>query len=116
MTNAFRYWGILCFGAACAAAADDPRVSGPYTHDNLAVFLLHSGRADARGAKLLTLREAMEASRFNQRIAARMLGLTYYQLRHHLKVHGLLAKPSQAEDQPPGDQSADARTVTGVET
>jgi psp operon transcriptional activator len=38
------------------------------------------------------LREAMEANRFNQRAAARALGLTYYQLRHHLKGHGLLGR------------------------
>ncbi len=72
--------------------------------------------ARTRSYEARLLREAMEASRFNQRIAARMLGLTYYQLRHHLKVHGLLAKPPQGEDQPSGDQLADARTVTGVET
>ena len=45
------------------------------------------------------LREAMEASRFNQRAAARALGLTYYQLRHHLKGHGMLGRQTgPAED------------------
>ncbi len=43
------------------------------------------------------LREAMEASRYNQRTAARRLGLTYYQLRHYLKVHDLLGQKSEAE-------------------
>ncbi len=43
------------------------------------------------------LREAMEASRYNQRTAARRLGLTYYQLRHYLKVHGLLGQRTDAE-------------------
>ncbi|MCQ8239320.1 phage shock protein operon transcriptional activator [Acetobacteraceae bacterium KSS12] len=42
------------------------------------------------------LREALEGHRFNQRSAARALGLTYYQFRHHLKIHGLLAR--QAEE------------------
>ncbi len=44
------------------------------------------------------LREAMEASRFNQRAAARALGLTYYQLRHHLKGHGLLGRQTGPGD------------------
>jgi psp operon transcriptional activator len=38
------------------------------------------------------LRAALEASRFNQRQAARRLGLTYDQLRHHLKKHGIAAR------------------------
>ena len=40
------------------------------------------------------LRDALEASRFNQKQAAERLGLTYYQFRHHLRNHGLL--PGQA--------------------
>jgi psp operon transcriptional activator len=39
-------------------------------------------------AKLLG--EALAASQFNQRRTAQALGLTYHQLRHHLKKHGLL--------------------------
>jgi len=38
------------------------------------------------------LRDALEASRFNQRQAARRLGLSYDQLRHHLKKHGIVAR------------------------
>jgi psp operon transcriptional activator len=38
------------------------------------------------------LRAALEASRFNQRQAAQRLGLTYDQLRHHLKKHGITAR------------------------
>ncbi len=37
--------------------------------------------------RLLT--QALEACRFNQAEAARRLGLSYYQFRHHLRVHGL---------------------------
>jgi psp operon transcriptional activator len=83
------------------------RVSGP---TDAASVLEPAGDFEARtrAYEARLLRDAMEASRFNQRIAARTLGLTYYQLRHHLKVHGLLAKPGQ----PP----AEASTVTGVET
>lgn len=46
---------LLGIGAACAA---DLRVSGPFTHDNLTVFLL--SEPGARGARLMTLQEAME--------------------------------------------------------
>ncbi len=41
------------------------------------------------------LNQAMEACRFNQAEAARRLGLSYYQFRHHLRVHGML--PGAAE-------------------
>ena len=40
-------------------------------------------------ARLLT--HALEACRFNQAEAARRLGLTYYQFRHHLRIHGMLS-------------------------
>ncbi len=53
------------------------------------------------------LREAMEASRFNQRAAARALGLTYYQLRHHLKGHGLLGRQA-GPGEVPGEAAVDA--------
>jgi psp operon transcriptional activator len=46
-------------------------------------------RLRAYEAKLLS--EALAASQFNQRRTAQALGLTYHQLRHHLKKHGLLA-------------------------
>jgi transcriptional regulator with AAA-type ATPase domain len=36
------------------------------------------------------LNQALEACRFNQAEAARRLGLSYYQFRHHLRVHGML--------------------------
>jgi psp operon transcriptional activator len=36
------------------------------------------------------LQSALQACRFNQAEAARRLGLTYYQFRHHLRSHGLL--------------------------
>jgi psp operon transcriptional activator len=41
------------------------------------------------------LRQALEACRFNQAEAARRLGLSYYQFRHHLRVHAML--PGSAE-------------------
>ena len=45
-------------------------------------------RLRAYEAKLLG--EALAASQFNQRRTAQALGLSYHQLRHHLKKHGLL--------------------------
>lgn len=50
--------GFLLLAASIAPAADF-RITGPYTHDNLSVFLLHSPGNQA-GTKLLTLQEAME--------------------------------------------------------
>jgi psp operon transcriptional activator len=39
------------------------------------------------------LREALAACRFNQRRTAERLGLSYDQLRHYLKKHGIAARP-----------------------
>ena len=44
------------------------------------------------------LRDALEASRFNQKQAAERLGLTYYQFRHHLRNHGLLPGQGARDD------------------
>jgi psp operon transcriptional activator len=43
-----------------------------------------------RGYSERLLQSALQACRFNQAEAARRLGLTYYQFRHHLRTHGLL--------------------------
>ena len=52
--------GALAAGPAAAAAAeDDYRLSGPYTHDNLAIYLIHR-RNGNDGPVPLTLGEAME--------------------------------------------------------
>jgi psp operon transcriptional activator len=40
------------------------------------------------------LREAFAACRFNQRRTAEQLGLSYDQLRHYLKKHGIAARPT----------------------
>ncbi len=54
------------------------------------------GFAEAtRAYEARLLRQAMETCRFNQAEAARRLGLSYYQFRHHLRVHGML--PGAAE-------------------
>jgi hypothetical protein len=47
-------------GLACSAApVADFRISGPYTHDNLSIYLLHSSARQA-SQKYLTLKEAMD--------------------------------------------------------
>ena len=48
----------LAWLASILALAADVRISGPYTHDNLSIYLLHSTRKEA-DKKLLTLQEAM---------------------------------------------------------
>src|ERR1035438_4177973 len=67
MSNRFRPWiPLLSFAllaAPLARAADDLRISGPFTHDNLSVFLIHSTRPDAAKGKLLTLHDAMDAKK-----------------------------------------------------
>ena len=45
--------------AAPGVFADEYRLSGPYTHDNLSIFLIHSA-AKKPGAKYITLQEAMD--------------------------------------------------------
>ena len=50
--------GIACL-AALAAPAADLRISGPFTHENLSVYLLHSP-AQKAAPNRLTLHEAME--------------------------------------------------------
>ena len=48
--------------ASKPVAVGDYRISGPYTHSNLAVFLLH-GRDKLAGKKILTLDEALKQKR-----------------------------------------------------
>lgn len=43
------------------------------------------------------LQQALKENRFNQTATAKDLGLTYHQLRHHLKKHDLLGGDSSAE-------------------
>ena len=56
---------IALLGAAALAApmafADDYRVSGPYTHENLSVYLIHAAaRVTKPSGKYLTLQEALD--------------------------------------------------------
>lgn len=51
---------FLSLAASLPAAEPTPSLSGPFTHANLSVFLLHGKDVLAPGQKLLTLQEALE--------------------------------------------------------
>jgi hypothetical protein len=57
---------VLCcaclLGSGLAGSADDYRLSGPYTHDNLTIFLIH-GANGHRDRDFLTLQEALDQKR-----------------------------------------------------
>jgi hypothetical protein len=59
MTNSLRT-SLLGFGLLVAgtAAAEELRITGPFTHENLSVYLIHGGRPAAK-TKLLPLGDAM---------------------------------------------------------
>jgi psp operon transcriptional activator len=68
----------------------------------------NTGFADAtRAYEARLLKSALEACRFNQAEAARRLGLSYYQFRHHLRVHGML--PGGPEGKGNGKEEQAAR-------
>ena len=92
------------FGAspgAPAATGAAPASNAPASGD-----FLEATRAFAANL----LRQALAAHRFNQKRAAASLGLTYYQFRHHLRVHGMLSDPRQAD----ADGGADATAAAGT--
>jgi psp operon transcriptional activator len=62
--------------------------------------------AATRAYEARLLQQALESCRFNQAEAARQLGLSYYQFRHHLRVHGMLGnepKKARRQRRPPED-------------
>lgn len=67
VTTRFRLWlAALALAAAvgpttiaAAAEPDAPRVTGPYTHENLTVFLVHAAKQDGRD--FITLDEGLKA-------------------------------------------------------
>jgi hypothetical protein len=63
MSSGFLFSLLGCAAlAAPGLMADDYRLSGPYTHENLSIFLIHGARGKA-GTKYLTLQEAMEQNK-----------------------------------------------------
>ncbi len=76
-----------------AGAADGPAGAGaaaPPREARLDARAPLDYRAAVAEVEKRLLAEALEANRHNQRAAAEHLGLTYHQLRHQLKKHGLL--------------------------
>ena len=60
MSSRFLFSLLGCAALATPGLfADDYRLSGPYTHENLSIFLIHGAPSKA-GAKYMTLQEAME--------------------------------------------------------
>lgn len=59
MSSRFYLLLSACLLTSSAAPAQEYHISGPYTHENLSIFLLHSSRRPAT-EKLLTLQEAMQ--------------------------------------------------------
>lgn len=60
MSSRFLFSLLGCVAVvAPGLIADDYRLSGPYTHENLSIFLIH-GQASKPAAKYITLQEAME--------------------------------------------------------
>src|SRR5262245_52143664 len=57
---------LLLAGLAAAPLVriPDAKLSGPFAHDNLTIFLIHSDGKHAGGGKFMTLAEAMEKKQF----------------------------------------------------
>jgi len=64
--------------------------SAPHTPEPPSAAPGHNFADATRAYEARLLRQALEACRYNQAEAARRLGLSYYQFRHHLRVHGML--------------------------
>ena len=52
-------FAIVGLAAASLSAAEQHRISGPYTHENLSIYLIH-GANNAPGVRYLTLQEAID--------------------------------------------------------
>jgi len=81
------------FGGARRAAAGAGAVAGAVAGAQDAetgVEVERNFRARVRAFEAGLLRGALEGEKFNQRRAARALGLTYHQFRYHLRTHGLI--------------------------
>lgn len=79
-------------GHAPAPAANGAAPSAEQREDMLAIALdeIEDFRSAVDAHEVAILTRALERHRFNQRATAKALGLSYDQLRHCLKKHGLL--------------------------
>ena len=75
-----------------ADGARSPNAAAEQREDMLAIALdeIDDFRAAVDAHEVAILNRALERNRFNQRATAKALGLSYDQLRHCLKKHGLL--------------------------
>ncbi len=87
-------------GAPVLVPAPDPRpVTSPQaTAEPPPPDAADSFETATRAYEARLLQNALEACRFNQAEAARRLGLSYYQFRHHLRLHGMLAGRARAAE------------------
>lgn len=74
------------------AAPAPPRAETPSAAESLPSAESGGFEAATRAYEARLLQTALDNCRFNQAEAARQLGLTYYQFRHHLRVHGMLGE------------------------
>ncbi len=82
--------------AAAVLPASQPRQDPPSPLASPAAPAQSGGfEASTRAYEAQLLTAAMESCRFNQAEAARQLGLSYYQFRHHLRVHGMLGSEAK---------------------
>jgi psp operon transcriptional activator len=75
------------------ATAPKPHTPHPAQPDPTQATTSFEHATRAYEAQLLT--QALESCRFNQAEAARQLSLSYYQFRHHLRVHGMLGSEAR---------------------
>ena len=83
--------GSIPGGAGPNAAPDAANQEAP-------IDLTDGFEAATRAYEARLLQQALEACRFNQAEAARRLGLSYYQFRHHLRLHGMLGTKAKAAE------------------
>lgn len=74
-----------------------PPVAGPQSSVSAAEALTfpRDFGEDVRTHERSLLESALREAQFSQRRAAELLGLTYYQFRHHLRLHGLADKEAR---------------------
>jgi psp operon transcriptional activator len=82
---------------AAAPAASKPAAAAPVPEPQPDMATDVDFEALTKGYAERLLQSALQACRFNQAEAARRLGLTYYQFRHHLRTHGLLQEKRAAK-------------------
>ncbi len=87
--------------ANAVAATPVPTVASAHTPPPL-LPTATDFEAATRAYEARLLQAALEACRFNQAEAARQLGLSYYQFRHHLRVHGMLGEGKKVRESAAG--------------